>query len=459
MESRILQLISALRASHVRVSLAESTEAFSAVDILGIQDREAFRLSLRATLIKDARDLPIFDQLFPLFFGSGQPPLIGDDLSDELTPEEAHMLAQSLRRLTDDLRQRIERLMSGRPLSPEELEQLARMVGLNNTSSLRDLRRMTERMEQAMQFPEVRQAMKELLEQLAQMGMDRQRLEQVRRLLRENMQAVHEQIERFAGERIAENLSQRPASEAVDNLMNRPFHALSDEEKHLLAREVNRLSSALRTRIALRQKHAKTGQLDAKATIRANLKHHGVPIEIRHRDRVRKPRIVVLCDISTSMRFCSELMLSFLYALQGQIRKTHAFAFIDHLEYISADFASTDGNQAIARVLMRMPSGYYNTDLGWSLKSYVDDYFDTLNGQTTLIVVGDGRNNYNNPRTDLFRQMAQRAARTIWLNPEPPFMWSSGDSDMPRYAPLCDSILKVSNLAELAAAIDRLLYE
>ena len=77
MESRILQLIAALRASGVRVSLAESAEAFSAVDLMGIQHREHFRLSLRSTLIKDLRDLPIFDKLFPLFFGNGQPPMMG----------------------------------------------------------------------------------------------------------------------------------------------------------------------------------------------------------------------------------------------------------------------------------------------------------------------------------------------------------------------------------------------
>lgn len=457
MESRILQLISALRASDVRISLAESTEAFSAVALMGIQDREAFRLSLRATLVKDARNLPIFDKLFSIFFSAGQPPMMGNDLSEELSPEEARMLAEALRRLANDLRRHMERLMNGQPLSRGELEQLTRMIGLDNADDLRYQKWMAKRLEQAMQFPEVRQAMRDLMEQLAQMGMSRERLEQIRQLVQENMQAMQEQMERFAGERIAENLSRRPVHEEMDGLLNRPFRSLSDEEKHLLMREVKRLAAVLRTRIALRQKHAKTGQLDAKATIRANLKHQGVPMEIRHRDHVRKPRIVVLCDISTSMRFCSELMLSFLHALQGQVRKTHAFAFIDHLEYISADFTSADGSQAIAHVLMRMPSGYYNTDLGRSLKSYTDDYFDTLSGQTTLIIVGDGRNNYNDPRLDLFGQMARRAARTIWLNPEPPVMWTSGDSDMLRYASLCDSVFKVSNLAELTAAVDHLL--
>src|SRR5512136_2101125 len=102
MESRILQLIAALRASGVRVSLAESAESFSAVDLMGIQNREEFRLALRSTLVKDARDLPTFDKLFPLFFGSGQPPMTGGgNLQDDLTPDEAQMLAEALRQLAD----------------------------------------------------------------------------------------------------------------------------------------------------------------------------------------------------------------------------------------------------------------------------------------------------------------------------------------------------------------------
>jgi uncharacterized protein len=456
MESRILQLISALRASGVRVSLAESAEAFSAVDLMGIQDREAFRLSLRATLIKDLRDIPVFDKLFPLFFGSSQPPMMGGNPSDDMSPEEAHMLAEALRQFTQDLRERMKRLMNGEPLSRQELEQLGRMAGLSQAEDLRYKNWMAQRMMRALEFPEVREAMQELLEQLAEMGMSRERLDQMRQQIQDNLQAMQEQINRFAGQRIAENLSQRPPQEGVEGLMNRPFHTLSDEDKKLLQREVKRLAAALRTRIALRQKHAKTGQLDSKATIRANLKYHGVPMEIKHRDRVRKPKIVVICDISTSMRFCSELMLSFLFALQGQVRKTHAFAFIDHLEYISDDFTGTDPDEAIGTVLWRMPSGHYNTDLGWSLNDFNNEYLDTLNGQTTLIVVGDGRNNYNDPRLDIFSLMSRRAARTVWLNPEPPALWH-GDSDMPRYAPLCTDVLKVSNLKELAAAVDELL--
>jgi uncharacterized protein with von Willebrand factor type A (vWA) domain len=456
MESRILQLISALRAGGVCVSLAESAEAFSAVDLMGIQNREDFRLSLRATLIKDIRDIPTFDKLFPLFFGSGQPPMMGGNPSDDMTPEEAQMLADALRQFAQSLRQRMERLMNGEQLSRSELEALSQMVGLDRSDDIRHQNWMAQRMMRALEFPEVQKAMKELMEELQQMGMNRERVEQMRNMITQNMQGMQQQIEQFAGERIAENMSEKPRGESADNLMNRPFHALSDSDKMILQNEVQRLAAILRTRIALRQKRAKSGQLDPRATIRANLKYHGVPMEIKHKDRTRKPKIVVICDISTSMRFCSELMLSFLFALQGQVRKTHAFAFIDHLEYISDDFSGSDADQAITTVLWRMPSGHYNTDLGWSLQNFNDDFMDTLNSGTTLLIVGDGRNNYYDPRLDIFSVMSRRAARTIWLNPEPPIMWH-GDSDMHKYAPLCDNVLKVGNLRELADAVDELM--
>ena len=456
METRILQLIAALRASGVRVSLAESAEAFSAVDLMGIQSREHFRLSLRATLVKDIKDLPVFDKLFPLFFGSGQPPQMGGNPTDDMSPEEAKMFADALRQFAESLRQRMERLMNGEQLSRQELEALAQMVGLNQTDDLRHQEWLAQRMMRALAFPEVREALKELMEQLQQMGMSRERIEQIREQIAQNMAGIEQQIKQFAGERIAENLSEQPPSGSADNLMNRPFTALSDADKKLLQREVKRLAAALKTRIALRQKRAKSGQLDPKGTIRANLKHHGVPMEIHFRDKIRKPKIVVICDISTSMRFCSELMLSFLFALQGQVSKTHAFAFIDHLEYISNEFNGANADEAIASVLWRMPSGHYNTDLGWSLNNFNEEHMSTLNGQTTLLLVGDGRNNYNDPRLDIFSTMARRASRTIWLNPEPPYLWH-GDSDMPRYAPLCSNVLKVSNLRELAEAVDSLL--
>lgn len=456
MESRILLLISALRASGVRVSLAETTEAFSAVDLVGIQDREHFRISLRATLIKNLGDLPEFDKLFPLFFSTGRPPLLGENGLDQLTPEERQMLADALRQVPQLLRERMQRLLIGEPLSPEELESLGESAGLNQVGSLRYQNRMAQRMLRVMADAQVREAFEQLIQQLALMGMDQPRLEQLRDLVQRNLQGMAEEISDFAGSRLAENLQERSALEDVHGLLNRPFEGLSDAEKNALQREVKRLAASLRTRVALRQKRARTGHLDPKATIRANLKYHGVPMVLRRRGRVLKPKLVVVCDVSTSMRFCSELMLSFLFALQGQVRKTHAFAFIDHLESISGAYDGSNIDVAVAAVLRRMPTGHYNTDLGSSLSDFNDEYLDTLDGRTMLIFVGDGRNNHNDPRLDLFRVMAGRATRTIWLNPEPRELWD-GDSDMAVYAPLCDDVLQVGSMSELEFAVDQLL--
>jgi uncharacterized protein with von Willebrand factor type A (vWA) domain len=104
-----------------------------------------------------------------------------------------------------------------------------------------------------------------------------------------------------------------------------------------------------------------------------------------------------------------------------------------------------------------MPSGYYNTDLGRSLERFSHEYMDTVDRRTIFIVVGDGRNNYNDPRLDLFNNLARRSRRMIWLTPEAPGLWGTGDSDMLKYAPNCDTILRVSNLNELTTAVDKLL--
>jgi uncharacterized protein with von Willebrand factor type A (vWA) domain len=456
MEERIVKFVSALRAGGVRVSLAESADAFDAINLLGIRDRETFRLSLRTTLVKEARHFPVFEELFPLFFGSSDAsPMM--NLSEDLTPEEAEMLAQALREFSEQMRKMLERLIRGEQLNQDELDRLAKFVGLNQVDDLRYREWMAQRLQKALRFPEVREALRELAEILAQMGMDKQRVEQTMRLLQANQQALEDQLRQFAGQRIADNLSEQRPEDDIDGLLNRPFTALSDKDMERLRKEVKRLANILRTRVALRQKRAKSGQLDAKNTIRANLKHGNVPIEIKHREHNLKPKLVVICDVSTSMRACSELMLSLIYALQDQISKTYAFAFIDHLEYISPDFENRDARDAVRHVLERMPSGYYNTDLGTSLENFNQDFLHTLDGRTTFLVVGDGRNNYNDPRLDLFNGMTRRSRRTMWITPEASSLWGTGDSDMLKYAPNCDVILQAGNLAELTAAVDKLL--
>jgi hypothetical protein len=456
METRIVRFINAMRAKGVRISMAESADAFAAIENLGIRDRGNFRLSLRTTLVKEANHQAIFDELFPLFFDQGGPPPMMS-LPDDLTDQEAGMLAEALEAFNRKLRQLLEKILRGEELSQEELDRLENMVGLQHADDPRYMEWMQRRMEQAMRFPQVQEAMQDMLAILQEMGMSPERMDQMREVMSANFESLREQLRQQTGRRIAENMSESRPDDSVDSLYDRPFSSLTDTEMEKLRREVTRLAAALRTKVALRQKRAKTGHLDAKSTIRANLKFNGVPFDLKYRNKRLKPKLVVICDVSTSMRHMSELMLSLVYTLQDQVTKTHAFAFIDHLEYISPDFVGKQAHEAVDAVLVRMPPGYYSTDLGHSLQNFDRAFLDTLDHRTTLIVVGDGRNNYNNPRTDIFKAMSRRSGRTIWMNPEPPYQWGSGDSDMHDYFPICDQVMMVRTLAELRDAVDKLL--
>lgn len=456
MEDRILSFIAALRAAGLRASLAESVDAFAAIEHLGVRDRDNFRISLRSTLIKDSSGIPIFEELFPIFFSTAEVSLL-TDLSKDLSEDETRMLAEALENFTDRLRNMLEKLIHGELLSEDELNKFSKLVGMNRADDLRYREWMARRMQHALQNDRIKQAIQELAKLLSQIGMNKQRINQIQQMLIANQRALEEQISQYSGQRIAENMSQKPFADRVENLINQPFGSLSEKDMEILRKEVKRLANMLRTRMVLRHKRAKSGQLDAKATIRANLKHGNVPISIKRKDHALKPKVLLVCDISTSMRSCSELMLSLLHAIQDQISKTHAFAFIDHLEYISPDFQSKDPHASVRKVLARMPSGHYNTDLGAALETFVDQFLGLLDNRTIFIMVGDGRNNYNDPRQDLFSMLAKRSRRTIWLNPEAPSLWGTGDSDMLIYASQCTLIYQVNNLADLTAAVDKML--
>ena len=313
------------------------------------------------------------------------------------------------------------------------------------------------RMQALLKHDSVRKALKEITSLLAELGFSKQRMDDLHAQVKANLDAETDQVQRFANQRIAQNLQAQPRSTDIEDLLQAPFGHLGEDEMDILRQEVRRLSAALRSRIALRQKRQKTGMLDLKSTIRKNLGHGGVPFQLSYKRRQKLPRLVVVCDVSTSMRYCSELMLGLIHAMQDQISRTFAFAFNDHLEYISPDLAYGSAQEAVDRVLIRMPPGHYSTDLGGSLCEFESKWLDLVNPQTTLLLVGDGRNNFRDPETAIFQQLASRCLRTIWLNPEPPVLWGSDDSDMDRYLPFCDHVLQVQTMAELTAAVDELL--
>jgi len=456
MEQRIIDFIAGLRAAGVRISIAESADAFRAVEALGAQDRERFRVALRATLVKEEQDLPTFEQLFPLFFSSDAPPSMGS-AAEELDPDDLERLAEAIRQFSGRLRDLLQRLLNGEPLTGEELDQLGELVGLRHADHPALAPWMSQRMLRALGMPQVQNALHDLWQILNQLGMSRQRLEQLQQLVQGNMDALQEQVQRHVGATVARRMAEQGRSDADPDLLHRPFRSLTDAEVAELRQQVRRMAAMLRSRLALRQRRGKTGILDAKATIRANQRFGGVPVELRFRRRRLKPKLALICDVSTSMRHCAQFMLTLIYELQDMVGRARSFAFIGDMEEVSPAFEELPVQQAVERVLTQLPPGYYSTDLGASLATFDQRFMDAIDHRTTVIFLGDGRNNYNDPRLDLMQQIHLRAKRVIWLNPEPPAMWGSGDSDMPKYIPLVDRVFEVGNLAQLIHAVDRLL--
>ena len=157
------------------------------------------------------------------------------------------------------------------------------------------------------------------------------------------------------------------------------------------------------------------------------------------------------------MRPVAEFMLRLIYELQDQVARARSFAFNADMDEISVTLSGNRAAEAVSEVLYAIPPGYYATDLGRSLNTFFQKWLDSVNSRTTVIVLGDGRNNYNSPRVDLLQKLQQRSKRLLWFNPEHRGQWGTGDSDMLLYAPICHDVYPVRNLAQLSAAVDKLL--
>ncbi len=462
MEERIARFIAALRGSGIRISIAESQDAWQAIRSTGVTDQRLFHDVLRATLIKDRSAFPVFDELFPLYFGPGAPPMT-DPLAD-LTPAERQMLQQAmeslLEQLTRDLQRLLDWLLNGRNPTQQDLQQLAEQAGMeasDGTSFPFQMRRYVRRMRQLLGWEQLQSLLEQLWELLAEQGISPETIEQLKEQVAANQAALEQQLEDYAGEHTRERRAEAARRWAVPDLLQRPFSALNSTDMRQLHDEVRRLANRLRSRAALRQKRGSKGKLDVKSTLRANLGYGGVPFEIRLKQRRRKPKLVVILDVSTSMRPVAEFFLRMLYELQDQVQKMRSFAFIDHLEDVTSDLTALRIDEAVQQILTRLPPGYYSTDLGYSLYQFEANYLALIDSRTTFIILGDARNNYNDPALEIFRKISSRARRTIWLNPEYPAQWGTDDSDMLLYLPFCDEVHQVRNLAQLTTAIDHIL--
>lgn len=460
MNNRMVDFIRALRAAGVRISLAESVDAMNGVDAVGIQDREIFRSAMKTTLVKEAKDQETFEYYFPLFFGSNKPDNM-QDVTQNMSPQQQQMMQQAMQALMGNmqaLQELMRQLMQGKPFSQQQLDQAAQQAGLDQASDMSQRPWMERRMQRQMNLQQMQQMIEQLLEQLKQMGMDGKSLRELREMLEQNAEGLSEQVSDYVGRSMAERMA-NSEPKPKDDLMDVPFNRLSDEEVDDIRDEIRRLAARLRSRAALRQKRSKDGTLDPRRMMRANMRYDNVPLELRFKTHHVKPALVLVCDISTSMRYCAEFLLTLIYELQDQVAKTNSFVFISDIVDISMVFEEHQPQEAVEKVLNENRPGYYNTDLGSSLNTFKNEHMSCVTGKTTVIILGDGRNNYNDPRCDIMSDIHRRARRLIWFNPESPSQWGSGDSDMLAYAPHSDGVYKVSNLRELAAAVDKILAD
>lgn len=458
MEQRVIDFVRGLRAAGVRVSVSESIDALEAVDVLGVQNKEMFRSLLRATLIKKSEDTAVFEELFPLYFGSGGPAL--QNALEEMSAGDQDLLQAALQALSGRLDDLLDWLTSGEGPTKEELEQMAQNAGVDWANSQQEGRWVTRRMLQQMGFGQLEDKLRELVQKLQEMGMSDESIQKLLGIVEANREALEEQAAQSVGRQIAEQRANRPDDLHGSDLMNKPFESLSQEEAALLRREVQRLVTQLRSRAALRRKRGKQGKFDAKGTIRANQRYGGVPIELKYKKQKLKPSLVLICDMSRSMLSVAEFMLRLTYELQDQVAKTRSFGFYSDMEEISIVLVGSRPGEAVDAVLEtfygRAPR-HYATDLGHSLDTFFKNWLDSVDGRTTVVVLGDGRNNYYSPRTDLLKQLQRRARKLFWFNPESPRQWGTGDSDMLQYAPICDGVFVVRNLSQLASAVDKLM--
>ena len=459
MDRRMVEFVRALRAAGVRISVAESQDALFGIEKVGILNPNVFRTALKTTLVKERRDQDTFDYFFPLFFSANQPPM--EDINEQLTPEQQQMLQRAMDALMGDmeaLRQLLEQLLNGQRFSDEQLQQMGQQAGLESGSDMYQRAWFERRMNSQSGMNQLGQMIDELLEMLAEMGFSQEQLDQLAEMLRQNMRGLSEQISQYAGATLAQQMGQREPDPKPD-LMDVPFQRLSDSDIDALRDQMRQLAARLRSRNALRQKRARTGNFDPRRTLRSNMRYGGVPIQLQHRNQHKKPSLVLICDLSTSMRYMVEFFLTLVYQLQDQVKRTHSFIFISDLVDVTMDLEEHDSRVAVEKVMRENPPGYYSTDLGNSLATFQRDFMSLIDSRTTVIILGDGRNNHNNPRLDIAAEMHRKARRLFWFCPEPPMQWGTGDSDMHLYAPLSDGVMLVRNLRELANSIDRIMAD
>lgn len=448
MDQPLTGFIRALRGAGAKVSTAEAIDAARTLALIGYDDRETLKTSFGTVLAKSQEDRAIHDRMFDLYFAAAE----SREQETQADASESEDDAGGANEATSPQADAFTDLaMSGdESRIAMEVEAAARQVGADN------IRFST----QGAWFT------RQILERLGVEAMERRLIQNLQAQTPEGNAAAQELID-------ARAMLQRRAREVVDRnyevfgaaatetfmdeaVLDRHLSALDQRDLRRMQTIVAKMAKRLAVRHARRRRQHNRGQLALSKTMRMNAGHDGVPFNLvwKHK-RKDKPKIIAVCDVSGSVARFVRFLLMFLYALDRETTDLGAYAFSAHLEDVGPAFEGRDFETAMNAIISRIGSG--STDYGQALEDLREKAWDEIDRRTTVLILGDGRSNYSDPRLDIFRELSARCRRIIWLCPEPRGMWGSGDSCMLDYQPHCARVTVCANARDLEREIDEML--
>ncbi len=450
---REIAFFDALREAGVPVALSEVLDATRAMGVVDLLDRESLRQAFAATAVKRPHHRPTFDRLFDLWW----PAVTGESSAQDDQPQPAEGEEPDTSALRESLK---DLLLTGdedamRRFAQTVVSQLGKSQGAGgrqNWFSYRVLRALS---------PET--LMASLIDAL-RAGQDRGGLAEkvARQTITERTRQFQEMVEAEVRRRLAEDrgveavskTAVQPLTEQVD------FLRASRDDLAELRRQVFPLARRLATRLTARRMLGRTGQLDFRRTVRASLGTGGVPLITHHKPhKPHKPELTVLCDVSGSVAGFAHFTLMLSYALREQFTKVRAFAFIDTTDEVTRFFTpGGDVAEALSNMSKEADLVWFDghSDYGHSLEEFARSYPDAVGPKTSLLILGDARNNYRATGAAALKRLVAQSRHAYWLNPEPQAYWGSGDSATSQYSEIIEMI-ECRNAVQLEAFVQRLL--
>ena len=471
MQKKILEFTNILRKSGIRVSTAEAIDAFQALDELSIDDRAIFRDALRTTMVKRGEEVPTYDELFDLYWSG-----FYDNLRETFGDAAASLAGLGID--LEELLKRIAQQIQGMQGDAGELSELARAMLTADLSALEQLIRaaaeqagsgrienflqlgfFSRRTLEQMGAEGAIQELRDLAARLEAAGMSPEEVGALRRLIDALMEAARKAVRAFTERELQKQNHDYMEKFRRETLLEKSFYHLTEDEIRKMREVVERLAQKIKNILSIRRRRLKRGKLDLHQTLRRNMSHGGIPFELVFKQRKKdRPKLVILCDISSSVANVSRFMLQFVYSLQEAFTKIRAFVFVAELGEVTHVLQEGEIGQAIEKVLEGgdVINVYTRSNFGHAFHHFWQNFLSAVDAKTTVLILGDARNNYNDPRAWCLRDMHNKAKNVVWLNPESPSAWGFGDSVMDKYLPYTDVAEECRNLRQLNAMVDRL---